>query len=181
MWACISYFMLRSDRITSNPQWWDPSSCKQQVLNENIPFSSSHITCSGLEQPLWGSTGLREHYPTRRLRLTGETGQTLQSANKSHLRHYGLWIHKMASSDLFLTLTVYEANVAICIPCHSKGCDPWQTPCGVGVVTRGSSPLLHWSLPYCPCPCACPAPSRLLPSWSHQESLSARANTKKRE
>lgn len=90
------------------------------------------------------------------------------SADTAHLLCVFLWP--------FFTSThrIPDKCRCFCIPCHSKGCDPWQTLCGAGVGTQGSSPLLHCSLPYRPCPYACLVPSLLQSSLSHQESLSTR-------
>lgn len=97
-----------------------------------------------------------------------------QNAVSNHLLYIFCYVLKMYSCDLFFApiRTILQKCWCFCIPCHSKSCDPWQTPCGAGVETQGSSPLLHWSLPYCPCPHACHAPSLLLPSWCRQENLS---------
>lgn len=98
-----------------------------------------------------------------------------QNTNSTHLLYVPCYIPKMYLCELFFTpIHRTPQKPCFCIPCHNKGCDPWQTPCGAGVETQGSSPLLHWSLPYCPCPHACPAPSPLPSSWSRQESLSAK-------
>ncbi len=177
---------------------------KTASIEWNIPFYSPHIECSVLKQPLWGTAGLREHYrhlrqiTHKRLSYTPFPSHDLHTGRPNlylvmsflNSRMCILPIHcwcnpppvfqlpRCVSVTFFFTPT-HSIPGWFCIPCHSKGCDPWQTPCGAGVETQGSSPLLHWSLPYCPCPYACPAPSPLLSSWSRQESLSASWKTRK--
>lgn len=62
------------------------------------PFDCLHIKCSVLEQPLWGTTGLREHFTARHLRQI--THKRLSSVSTPHDHHNGRETHQTSSNVL---------------------------------------------------------------------------------